>query len=50
MFDKGYFEEMVKSVKSEQRQDILALVDFALDTNDKVWFDELMTRLRRVNC
>jgi hypothetical protein len=47
MFDKGYFEGLVKTIKAEHRQRIKNMIDFALDTEDREWFDQLIIQLRR---
>jgi uncharacterized protein YpiB (UPF0302 family) len=47
MFDKGYFEGLVKTIKAEHRQRIQNMIDFALDTEDREWFDQLLVQLRR---
>jgi uncharacterized protein YpiB (UPF0302 family) len=49
MFDhdyplKAYFEEY----KNQRKQELLNLMDFALDTRDENWFIELHERLERV--
>jgi uncharacterized protein YpiB (UPF0302 family) len=49
MFDKGYFTSLVNTIKDEQRRDILALIDCALDTRDYEWFQTLTKRLERVS-
>jgi uncharacterized protein YpiB (UPF0302 family) len=50
MFDefyplKAYFEEL----KKQKKQDILNMIDLALDTKDIAWWNELHERLEGVN-
>jgi hypothetical protein len=42
---KSYFA----TLQDQFRQDILNLIDFALDTRDIAWWKELHERLERVN-
>ena len=49
MFDhdnplKSYFDEL----KNLWKQDILNMIDFALDTRDVAWWNELHEQLERV--
>jgi uncharacterized protein YpiB (UPF0302 family) len=48
MFDKGCLDQLVKDIKADYKKDIMGLIDFALDTEDREWFDELMHRMRWV--
>jgi uncharacterized protein YpiB (UPF0302 family) len=49
MFDKGCLDQLIRDIKAERKKDIMALIDFALDTDDREWFKELTYQLSWVN-
>jgi uncharacterized protein YpiB (UPF0302 family) len=50
MFDHDYpLKAYFADLKNQWKQDLLNMMDFALDTRDKNWWKELQERLERVN-
>jgi hypothetical protein len=47
MFDRGCLDQVIADIKADIRKDIVGLIDFALDTGDREWYDQLMIQLRQ---